>query len=291
MEEKYSKSTHEIYSGECSVKYSDTPQSPKFNMHVHDAYEITLILSDDVEVFINDTSYPVPNGSILLFNTMDAHRIKYTGSTSYRRFVLWFKQDFLSEFNTLSYKLLRCFFLRNFERSNLLCLSDERLQEVLVYYNRLRQIKTNKSFMQNERLKLTLAEFLIFLNDLYLTQNVDNLPAYNSDYIAVYKAILYIQENYAKDISRKTLSALTGINERALCEYFKSVTGMTTNQYILTFRLSAAKNLLIKGLPATAVSEKTGFDNYSNFSRTFKKHVGLSPKQYAMQFSDIKDKE
>ena len=168
----------------------------------------------------------------------------------------------------------------------MLCLSDEQLSETVNYYNHLRQLKFSKAFMANERFKLALAQFLIFINDLYFTKNSSNIPVHHDDYVCVYKSILYIQESFANDISRKTLSALTGVNERTLCNYFKNVTGLTTNQYILNFRLSAAKNLLLKGIQTAAVSEQTGFDNYSNFSRTFKKHVGLSPKQYAMQFSN-----
>ena len=271
--------------GDCSIKYSDTPRSNNFHIHIHDAYEVTLILSDDVELFVNGILYSVPYGSLLLFNTMDSHRIKYNGNKSYRRFVLWFKLDFLSELDSMSNKLLRCFFLRNFDKANLLCLSEEQTESALAFYNRLSKVSRSNGFMKDERLKLSLAEFLIFVNDLYLSQNIRNPHDDHNNYVAVYQSILYIQENFAQDISRRTLSTLTGISERTLCDNFKSITGMTTNQYILNFRLSAAKKLLLKGIQAAAVAEETGFDNYSNFSRTFKKHVGLSPKQYAMRFS------
>ena len=282
---RYSDSDYVNLSKDFLINYSETPITNKFNLHVHDAYEITLILSDDVEVFANDVSYPVPRGSLLLFNTMDSHKIKYRGSDTYRRFVILFKPDFISELDTLTPKLLRCFFLRNFEKSNLLCLSEDQLSETLGYYKRLEQL-SGTEFMKKERLMLALSEFLIFVNDIYFTKNMHNLPTHYDDYGAVYKAILHIQENFSKDISRKTLATLTGTSERTLCEFFKNVTGLTTNQYILTYRLSAAKNLLLKGMQTTAVAEKTGFDNYSNFSRTFKKHVGVSPKQYAMHFSN-----
>ena len=200
MESKYSESKHEIYDGECSVKYSDTPSSPKFNMHVHDAFEITLILSDDVELFINNVSYPVPKGSLLLFNTMDAHWIKYKGNTSYRRFVLWFKQDFLSDLDNLSYKLLRCFFLRNFEKSNMLRLSEEQLNEAVEHYKRFKKLKFSKCFMQNERLKLALADFLIFINDLYFTKNRDNIPTHHNDSLYDYENKYELTHSYNLDI-------------------------------------------------------------------------------------------
>jgi AraC-like DNA-binding protein len=253
-------------------------------LHVHDAYEITLILSDGVTVYANDESYTVPFGSLLIFNTMDSHRVEYNGNEIYRRFVLQFKPEFLSKQTTLSPKLLRVFFLRNFENPNLLPLTENELSEVLEFYNRLRKIQ-GKVFMKNERMTFALAEFLVYINELYFTKNDKKLPTNYNEYGAIYKAILYIQENYASDMTRKTLSTITGINERTLCDHFKNVTGMTTNQYILTYRLSVAKSLLLGGMPTAEVSEKTGFDNYSNFSRTFKTHVGLSPKKFAMRYA------
>ena len=281
---KYSESNYINLTRDCAVKYAETPLANKANLHVHDAYEVTLILCDDVNVFANDEYYPVPFGTLLIFNTMDSHRIEYKGNDVYRRFVLQFKPEFLSKLDTLSHKLLRSFFLRNFERPNMLPLTEDELSDTLEFYNRMRKIQS-KEFMKTERMTFALAEFLVFLNELYFTKNMNKFPTNYNEYGAIYKAILYIQDNYANTLTRKTLSTLTGINERTLCDHFKNVTGMTTNQYILTYRLSVAKNLLMSGIQTTAVSEKTGFDNYSNFSRTFKNHVGLSPKQYAMKFA------
>ena len=286
MKNELTQKNHENLIGECSIKYSETQGSPKTAPHIHNAYEITLILSDDVVLEVNGASYPIPRGSILLFNTMDVHRIRYNGSATYKRFVLWFKQDFLDEVEGLKYKLLRCFFLRNFERANLLPLNDERVDEIARMYRQLKKISQSDGYMKTVRLKLALADFLITVNDLYLKYNEKILPAYQKEYVSVYKAILYIQENYSSQINRGTLARLTGLDERRLCDYFKSVTGMTTNQYILNFRINAAKNLLLQGLQTSEVCELVGFDNYSNFSRTFKKHVGISPKQYYMSYKE-----
>ena len=280
---KYSESNYINISREFGIKYAENPLPNKANLHVHDAYEITLILSDDVNVFVNDEYYPVPFGALMIFNTMDSHRIEYKGDGIYRRFVLHFKPEFLSKLDTLSHKLLRSFFLRNFEKPNLLILTEDELSDTVEFYNRMRKIR-DKEFMKKERMTFALAEFLVFVNEMYFTKNEKKLPINYNEYGAIYKAILYIQENYSGDLTRKTLSTITGINERTLCEHFKNVTGMTTNQYILSYRLSVAKSLLLNNIPTTTVSEKTGFDNYSNFSRTFKNHVGLSPKQYAMKF-------
>ena len=77
------------------------------------------------------------------------------------------------------------------------------------------------------------------------------------------------------------------MTERRLCDEFRRVTGQTTAQYILSVRIAAACAFLIRGMSVTEVCEKTGFENWSNFSRTFRHHVGMSPKQYAMHNRQI----
>ena len=55
---------------------------------------------------------------------------------------------------------------------------------------------------------------------------------------------------------------------------------MPIQQYIIEKRLTQAKKLLRMGKPPIDVCFLCGFNNYSNFSRTFSKHLKLSPKQY-----------
>ena len=81
--------------GEFSVSYTESEKAPLHTVHVHDAFEITFILSDNVSLEVNEEKYDLPEGTLLLFNTMDLHRIYTRNDTGYRRFVLWFKYEFL----------------------------------------------------------------------------------------------------------------------------------------------------------------------------------------------------
>ena len=46
-------------------------------------------------------------------------------------------------------------------------------------------------------------------------------------------------------------------------------------------RLNKAKELLLSSnMPICEIAEKSGFSDASYFSRSFKKSVGLTPKQY-----------
>ena len=267
-----------------SNHYAESENAPNRNLHIHDSYELTLILSDGVELDVNDESYPVPYGSLLVFNTMDLHRVRYLGNEVYKRWVCQFKQSELNALGKMTYKLLRCFFIRSDDKPNLLILSPEKTELVKTLYENLQKNMHRQNSSMHKELKcLSLAQFLIEINDIYFEEKVGTLTTGNKEYASVYESILYIQDNISTKIKRSELAKLSGIDERKLCERFKSVTGLTTAQYILNFRLTLAKSLLTQGLGVTEVCEKTGFENWSNFSRTFKTHVGLSPKKYQLE--------
>ena len=55
-------------------------------------------------------------------------------------------------------------------------------------------------------------------------------------------------------------------------------------------KLEKAKLLLQKGDLAYQVSEALGFENYSYFSKVFKKYIGITPDAFRRQFLSQRDK-
>ena len=286
MIKKHTEGEFTDLTGEFSVLYTESDSSKINKFHFHDAYEITLIMCDDVFLKVNNEAYPIPRGSLLLFNTMDLHYIKYLGSEKYKRWVIWFKRDFLNVLEHMIYKLFRCFYVRGGEMNNLLRLSESQLDYVLAKCAQMKEARRSHGSMKEEMQKMLLGELLIFVNDMYLSKNAFNQSLSTGEYSDVYKAILYIQENYSKGIARDDVAKFVGIDKRRLCDSFKNVTGLTTVQFILDYRITVAKNLLIQGNSVADVCELTGFENFSNFSRTFRAHVGISPKHFAMKHKE-----
>ena len=287
MNPKYTSENYVNLQNSFSVNYAESASAPNRNLHIHSSYELNLILSDGVVLDVNDESYAVPCGSLLLFNTMDLHRVRYYGEGLYKRWICLFDQGELNALGKMIYKLLRCFFARSSDKPNLLVLSPEMTERLKESYANLKKnINRHNSTLYPELKCVSLAQFLVEINDLYFSAEIEGNSAKNKEYSAVYEAILYIQANIESKIKRSELAKNSGMDERTLCDSFKSVTGFTTAQYILNFRLTVARSLLAQGLPVTEVCEKTGFDNWSNFSRTFKAHVGISPKKYQMQHTN-----
>ncbi len=62
---------------------------------------------------------------------------------------------------------------------------------------------------------------------------------------------------------------------------FKKETGNSLNSYILSLRIEEAKELLVNSdLKSTDIAMSTGFSSSSYFAFSFKKAVGMSPREY-----------
>lgn len=94
-------------------------------------------------------------------------------------------------------------------------------------------------------------------------------------------ARLYLDENYAEQISIASLASIAHISERQLTELFKSQLGMTPNQYLLEKRMQTAWQKLEQSNDSIQkVAFEVGYSSQAAFSDRFKKHFGRSPKYF-----------
>ena len=62
---------------------------------------------------------------------------------------------------------------------------------------------------------------------------------------------------------------------------FKKVANVTPNEYLISIRISNAKQLLSESnLSVAQIAEMCGFNDASYFSYYFKKTFGITPREY-----------
>ncbi len=93
--------------------------------------------------------------------------------------------------------------------------------------------------------------------------------------------LLYINNNYMKDLNTGLLSSRIGYSESYFYRSFRKYTGKTPVDYITDIRIKNASKLLKNSsLSIKEISQITGFNDPLYFSRIFKRITGLSPKEY-----------
>jgi AraC-like DNA-binding protein len=96
----------------------------------------------------------------------------------------------------------------------------------------------------------------------------------------VEQAMVYLQNNYMKDISLDSCADHTGTNLYFLSKSFKQVTGKNFIDYLTEIRMEQAKELLRDTeQKINDVAESVGYQ-HSYFNRIFKKQEGITPSQY-----------
>lgn len=95
----------------------------------------------------------------------------------------------------------------------------------------------------------------------------------------------YIEANYYKDITVEGIARELGLDRSYLWGLFKEQFGMPPKEYIVSFRLeNAAELMTLHGFSPKQAAISCGYDDIFNFSKMFKKKYGVSPRDYKNNF-------
>lgn len=138
-----------------------------------------------------------------------------------------------------------------------------------LYIQRLEDLRTDKEIDQ-----LCLAAFF------ELTEKVAQVKD------ARYSKIVTICKNYIYDqrfskITHESIADHAGISPNYLSVIFKKETGVPVNEYIQRIKIEEAKNMIMfSNTPLSEIGSLLSFSDQSYCTKIFKKHTGLTPKQY-----------
>lgn len=90
-------------------------------------------------------------------------------------------------------------------------------------------------------------------------------------------------ENYQRPIHLEEVAEVVHMNKAAFCRYFKQHTRKTYLNFLNEIRLQKASELLkTSELSVAQIAYEVGFNNLSNFNRTFKLVTNSTPTEYRM---------
>lgn len=139
--------------------------------------------------------------------------------------------------------------------------------------------------------KSAFLEFLVFIGRMAPSEwkhSVSVKDAQNR-YSSIYKSITYMEEHLTDALTLKKLASYAGLSLTYFCEQFKIVTGLSPWDYLTHLRLEKAKALLSStDLPVSEIAFKSGFCDNSYLAKTFKRHEGISPREFRIKISGDK---
>lgn len=91
----------------------------------------------------------------------------------------------------------------------------------------------------------------------------------------------YIEDHYTEKVTLEDLAAIAGMNPKYFCRFFGQITQRTPIDYLNYYRIECAKEQLsTTDATITEIALNCGFNDISYFIKTFKKYMGITPKQY-----------
>ncbi len=264
-----------------SISYShvriDKPLQTDF--HLHDFFEIYFFISGHVNYFVEKKVYTLHNGDLLLMNNHEIHKPSFSPGEPYERIVVHFNAAIPQALSSPSFNLLNCFTNRPTGEKNLISLTTKQSDEIQKLFSKMEVLRDETS-NGSDVLKLAIfLELLVYINRVFSSTlpPEGELPNATKKLMPV---LDYIDSNPDTDLSLEFLERYFYINRFHLSRLFKQVTNSSLHEYILYKRISKAKRLLSDGCNVTEACTKSGFNDYSNFLRMFKRTVGISPGQY-----------
>lgn len=137
-------------------------------------------------------------------------------------------------------------------------------------------------------------ELMSILHDLSTSRNFITLSdisfranetlSYNSRRIE--RVMNYLNLHFEKEITLTEAARISGMTTVAFSRFFKSRTGKTFVDTVIEIRLGHASRMLIDTTHSVyEIAYRCGFNNLSNFNRSFKKKKDCTPKEFREEFN------
>lgn len=139
--------------------------------------------------------------------------------------------------------------------------------------------------IQSKNYFSTITLIHLLLEELILHFKGNDCLIQSNDFYIFKQLLSYIQIHFSDKIMIKDLLDHVHISKTYCNELFNKYTHMSPIQYLNTYRLQVAKDLIIHSSDTISeISERCGFNTSSYFSEQFRQHYQLSPLEFRKKF-------
>lgn len=259
------------------IAHHTTPEN-EAKLHRHEAWELYLVTQGRGVRMTGDTLMPFSEGDIVLIPPSMPHYWEYAPESA-------------DENGEVKYLMV--------------AFSPELIDKCMATFPELKnklygQILPTEALKYGTASSMTIKQSLIKMRDLddigQLSEMFRLLPVIftTKDHRLIGKPVrierdirrmqqvaTYVMAHYDHNITLDDIAGHIGMNRSAFCTFFKRNKGMTFTQFVTTYRLETAAELLISSQKQVSeICFAVGFNDLPHFIRVFTAAYGLSPTKY-----------
>lgn len=248
----------------------------EYSYHYHDFHKVLFFLSGDVTYHVEGRSFDLLPQDLVLIPAGEIHRPSAKSSETYERIILYLSPSYLSSLTDGSASLSLCLERARSQGSNVLRVPSAYRNRISAIFSQLEKEihaqKADQGFFAGDLYQhILVQEFLILLNRASLSRQSIYLPN-SCKNEKILQILDYIARHLSDPLCIDQIAGEFFMSRYHLMHLFKESTGYTVGNYITIKRLLYARSLIQKGTPVTQACYLCGFQNYSTFSRAYKKH-------------------
>ncbi len=263
-------------------KFNLIPEATAVHKRTATDYELDYYVGGNRKMSINGEQFTVGNGSVVFRKPGDF--CVSSGAYNCYSLTLDFSNKKQNEYDTYD---------RNNPENTMQEICTNPLLELIPYhfisrhpsdyikiYDKLSYNIHNINSKETNAILINQLLFLI-LSDVCYT--IHNEASTNPESKILTETCKYIQENFHRPISIKELANNVSLSPSYFLKMFKKNANTTPTEYIISIRLSNAKQLLSESnLTIAQIAEACGFNDASYFSYYFRRCFGIKPSEYRL---------
>jgi AraC-like DNA-binding protein/mannose-6-phosphate isomerase-like protein (cupin superfamily) len=257
-------------------------------LHIHDFYELNIIISGDGRHYIGNRNVPTQKGDVFIIPPDISHGYFTDGSLDILHVLLsnTFMHRYSLELRRLSgYRMLfeiepvlRCsvdtkFYLAlsKAEAGDILRLTDEILAEN-------KRSDSDAGVLQEFSVLQLLGRLCEHMSASSIN-GVGNTMGLKA--VSVIKSIEFIENHFADKTDFHAIAADCGMSYSTYLRSFKQLTGITPSRHLCEYRIKHSMELLLfTDHTVLDIALSSGFYDSAHFVREFRAAVGMSPSEY-----------
>jgi len=272
---------------DCFTLFKRIKSDFDFPLHYHEEYELNLIINaKGARRIVGDNTEEIDDLELVLVGSNLQHS--------------WFNNKCTSkEITEVTIQFHKTLFDDKFLRRNQLSFIRVMLEKSasgILFSKETTQQLTPRIVELNQKHGFdSILELMSILHDLSISRNMKILssPAFNNmteqfsyNSRRIEKTLDYVNKNFDKPVTLGEVAKLANMSEVSFSRFFKQRTSNTFMDCLTEIRLGHATRMLIDTTTSIAeVANQCGFNNISNFNRTFKKRKKCTPKEFRDSFS------